>query len=147
MRLPLQAYARRMCQDGDLADDLVQETFLRAWRARSQFKPGSHFRAWLYTILRNAFRNHYRRARWQGEFHEGAAEISLARNEGQSAAVELNQVRSAIDRLPPDQGSALRLVAVDGLSYEEAAQEADITLSSLKSRVHRGRLALMEMMS
>lgn len=147
MRQPLRAYARRMCHDVELADDLVQETFLKAWRARAQFTPGSHFPAWLYTILRNVFRSHYRRARWQGEYFEATAEISLARNEGQSAHVELGQVQAAIDRLPPQQRSALRLVAVEGMSYEEAAQYADVSLSNLKSRVHRARLALSEMIN
>lgn len=147
MAQPLRKYARRLCNDRDLADDLVQETFLRAWRSESGFTPGSQFKAWLYAILRNAFRSHYKQARWLAALSDDRLIDSLAQKECQSATVELHQVEEAISTLPLDQRQALEMVTVGGMTYAQAAHHAHISVPSLKSRVHRARLSLSEIVN
>ncbi|TCP96375.1 RNA polymerase sigma factor (sigma-70 family) [Sphingomonas sp. PP-F2F-A104-K0414] len=138
----LRTYARSLAHDRDAADDLVQDTLLKAWKAHDQFVTGTNMRAWTCTILRNVFLSQRRRARFHGEYDEQVAEIRLARPESQSAVVELGDVRRAMEALSADQRDAIQLVSVEGLSYEEAARRLAIPLGSFRSRVSRGRRTL-----
>ncbi len=138
----LRAYARSLSRETDTAEDLVQDTLLRAWKSRDQFVPGTSLRAWTFTILRNVFLSQRRRARFAAEYDEVDAERRLATAETQTVCVQLAQVERAMALLRDDQREALRLVAIEGLSYDAAAQAACISPASLKSRVWRARVML-----
>ncbi|MCC2978234.1 sigma-70 family RNA polymerase sigma factor [Sphingomonas sp. PL-96] len=142
LRPRLQSYARSLSREDELADDLVQETMLRAWAARMRFQPGTSLRAWTFTILRNTFLSQCRRGRFVADYDEIDAEHRLAQPASQTAIAELSEVADLIDALPIPQREALRLVAVEGLSYEQAAERSGISLGTMKSRVSRARVAL-----
>lgn len=142
----LRSYAHSLVRDRDAAEDLVQETLLKAWAARASFQADTNFRAWMSTILRNIFFSQQRRARFHGEYDEFDAERRLATPERQSAHVELNDVLGALERLPDTQQEALRLVAIDGVAYDQAAAMTGISLPAFKSRVARGRAGLQALL-
>src|SRR5437773_3895388 len=113
----LRAFAISLSGNGDRADDLVQETLLRALANIDSFQPGSNLAAWLFTILRNLFRSDYRKRRREVEDADGSyAERSKSQPE-QTARVEFMQFRTALAQLPADQRQALILVGASGLSY------------------------------
>lgn len=142
----LRAFARKLSRNPDTAEDLVQETLLRSWSARDRFVVGTNMVAWTSTILRHHFLTLYHRNRRWGDYDEGAAERRLATSGDQDVALELNQVRDRMARLSPSLRDALTMVAVDGLSYEEASRRLGITLAALKSRVNRARMALQALL-
>jgi RNA polymerase sigma-70 factor (ECF subfamily) len=115
---------------------------LRAWASRKQFEPGSNLKAWTFRILRNLFVSQRRRARFVGEFDEGDAERKLAQGETQSGAVQLTELALLLEQLPATQQHALRMIAIESLSYEEAAGRAGVSVGTMKNRVHRAREAL-----
>ncbi|HEX8678831.1 MAG TPA: sigma-70 family RNA polymerase sigma factor, partial [Chthoniobacterales bacterium] len=138
----LSSFARWLVRDGEVAEDLVQETLLRAWASRKQFEPGTNLKAWTYRILRNLFLSQRRRARFVGEFEESQAERNLAQAESQTKSVELNEIAGLLEQLPSVQQRALRMVAIENLSYEEAASRAGVAIGTMKSRVSRARETL-----
>ncbi len=138
----LSSSARWLVRDRDAAEDLVQESLLRAWAARRQFEPGTNLVAWLRRILRNLFISQRRRAKFTGEVGEVDAERRLAQPETQSGAVELKEVAGLFEQLPALQQEALQMLVLDGLSYEQAADRAGVATGTMKSRVHRAREAL-----
>ncbi|WP_181814825.1 sigma-70 family RNA polymerase sigma factor [Sphingomonas aracearum] len=136
--------ARRWTRDGTGADDLVQDTLLRAWRARDRFEAGTNLHGWLLTILRNLYFSHVRRQRHVGTWSDDL-ERSLSTGEEQSATIELKQTLALVKQLPREQQDALNLVAVEHLSYEHASARSGIPVGTIKSRVTRARLALIGM--
>lgn len=138
----LRSYARTITRGGEAAEDLVQETLLRAWASRTRFEPGTNLRAWMFTILRNLFLTQVRRARFVGSFDEVDAERRLAHPGDQAASAEFNEALELIGRLPEEQREALTLVSLDGLTYDEAAAYAGTAIGTFKSRVFRARTAL-----
>lgn len=138
----LRAFARGLSGDRDVADDLVQETMLKAWMARSRFQAGTNFRAWTFTIMRNYYFTQVRRRRFVGEWSDLVADRLLAAPAEQDSTVELRDVMRALQQISPDQREALILVAAAGMSYEEAAEVAGVMLGTIKSRVSRARSAL-----
>lgn len=144
-RSRLTSFARWLVRDRDAAEDLVQETMLRAWASRKQFEPGSNLKAWTFRILRNLFVSQRRRARFVGEFDEGDAERKLAQGETQSGTAQLTELAGWMEQLPAAQQHALRMIAVESLSYEEAAGRAGVSVGTMKSRVYRAREALRAM--
>lgn len=106
----LKAYARSLTRGAEGADDLVQDTLVRAWAARAGFAEGTNLRAWTFTILRNLFLNQRRRARFEGEYDELAAEKRLARPEVQSIVVEVTDVQKGNGPAvaQPSRGAATR---------------------------------------
>lgn len=138
----LRAFARGLCGCRDRADDLVQEALLRAWSARARFCAGTNFKAWTFTILRNAFYSEARRARFTGEYDEGVAERVLRAPASQESAVELSDVMRALQGVPDSYREALMLVAVGSLTYEEIADICGIALGTVKSRICRARAML-----
>ena len=143
----LRAFARGLCGERELADDLVQETMLKAWSARSGFEVGTNFRAWTFTILRNHYFTLQRRKRFVGEWDDGVAERLLSAPAAQDRVVELRDMLRALQQLPSDQREALILVGAGGISYEEAAKIAGVATGTVKSRVSRGRAALEALMN
>jgi RNA polymerase sigma factor (sigma-70 family) len=138
----LRAFARGLCGCRDRADDLAQETLMRAWAARDRYRAGTNFKAWTFTILRNHFYSEARRARFHGDYDELHAERTLRHEATQESTVQLNDVLRALPMVPDSYREALILVAVGGLSYEEIAQICGIALGTVKSRICRARAML-----
>jgi RNA polymerase sigma-70 factor (ECF subfamily) len=143
----LRAFAIGLCGKTDGADDLVQETLVRAWANKTAFQPGTNLMAWLYTILRNAFYTEFRKRRHEVADTEGQFAAMLANRPTQESHIEFQEFRVALAKLPDDQREALLLVGSSGLSYEEAAQICDCALGTMKSRVFRARARLAGMLS
>ena len=142
----LRAFARGLCGRPDMADDLVQETLLKAWAAQERFEPGTSMRAWTFVILRNAYLTDMRRNRFRGEYDENVAERLLTQPAGQEEPIHLSDMHRALLTLPPERREALLLVGAGGFSYEEAAAICGCAVGTLKSRVGRARAALTAML-
>jgi len=143
----LRAFGRSLSGNRDLADDLVQETLLKAWAARKRFQAGTNMRAWTFIILRNLYLSQMRRARFKGEWDDLVAERLLAAPAGQDKHVELADMQRALLHLPQPQREALILVGAGGFAYEEAAEICGVAVGTIKSRVARGRVALEALMN
>jgi RNA polymerase sigma factor (sigma-70 family) len=143
----LRAFGRSLSGSRDLADDLVQETLLKAWAARKRFQAGTNMRAWTFIILRNLFLSQMRRARFKGEWDDITAAKILAAPASQDRHIELGDMQRALMYLPQPQREALILVGAGGFAYEEAAEICGCAVGTIKSRVARGRVALEELMT
>jgi RNA polymerase sigma factor (sigma-70 family) len=143
----LRAFGRSLSGNRDLADDLVQETLLKAWAARQRFQAGTNMRAWTFIILRNLFLSQMRRARFKGEWDDLVADRILAAPASQDKHVELGDMQRALLYLPQPQREALILVGAGGFAYEEAAEICGVAVGTIKSRVARGRVALESLLS
>jgi len=135
----LRAFAISLCGNVDRADDLVQETLLRALANIDSFQPGTNMSAWLFTILRNHFRSEYRKRRREVEDGEGRYAETLKTQPEQYGHVEFREFREALVKLPADQREALVLVGASGFSYEEAAHISANARSVPSSRASIGR--------
>ena len=131
----LRGYARALCRDAQAADDLVQDTILRALAAEIQWQPGTNLRAWLFTILRNAWLSGLRRRR-ESELTEGH---TLAAAAPQMGRMELADLAAAMAQLPAVQREALTLVGAQGFSVAEAAEICAVPEGTIKARMSRGR--------
>lgn len=143
----LRAFGRSLSGSRDLADDLVQETLLKAWNARRRFQAGTNMRAWTFIILRNVFLSQMRRNRFRGEWDDLVADRVLAAPASQDRNVELADLHRAMQQLPPAQREALVLIGAGGFAYEEAAEICGVAVGTIKSRVARGRTALEEIIA
>lgn len=158
---PLYTAALRMTRNPADAEDLVQETYLRAYRSYKSFEEGTNLRAWLYRILTNTFINSYRSKKRRPEITDvedvedlylfkrlGAA--SVGDTSGRSAEEELlervtdTEVKEAIEALPEQFRMAVLLADVEGFSYKEIADMLDVPIGTVMSRIHRGRRALQK---
>lgn len=142
----LRAFARSLCGDAIAADDLVQDTMLRAWKARDSYAANTSFRAWTFTILRHVFYSEKRRSWRSVELAPDVAERTLVASDDPSKGMELVELRNALDHLSAEQREAIILVGAGGLAYEEAAQIVGCAVGTIKSRVSRARKALTEML-
>jgi RNA polymerase sigma-70 factor, ECF subfamily len=138
----LRAFAVSLCGDIERADDLVQETLLKAWNHLDSFQEGTNLRAWLFTILRNTYFSECRRRRREVEDHDGTKAAELAVHPAQQGHIDMQDFRRALNVLPPDQREALVLVGAAGFSYEEAASISGCAVGTIKSRVNRARARL-----
>jgi RNA polymerase sigma factor (sigma-70 family) len=138
----LRAFARSLSGNRDTADDLVQETMLKAWAARDRFEPGSNMRAWTFIILRNHYFSQVRRNRFRGEWDQTSADRILSEPASQDKHVDLSDVHRALQALPETQRESIILIGAGGFSYEEAAEICGTAVGTIKSRVARGRMAL-----
>lgn len=143
----LRAFAISLSGNIDRADDLVQETLLRAIANIDSFQPGTNMSAWMFTILRNLFRSEYRKRRREVEDTDGSYAESLKSHPEQNSRLEFQEFRAALAKLPPDQREALILVGASGFSYEEAAAICDCAVGTIKSRVNRARTRLADLLS
>jgi RNA polymerase sigma factor (sigma-70 family) len=135
----LRAFARGLCGRPDFADDLVQETAIKAWVARARFTPGTNMRAWTFAILRNHYLSELRRNRHQVDYDPDAAERLLVMAPDQEAPLHLSDMEVALLKLSPERREALLLVGAGGFTYDEAAQISDCAVGTMKSRVARAR--------
>ena len=142
----LRAFAIALTNDVSRADDLVQETILRAWQSQDRFEPGSNLGAWLFTILRNLFYSHHRRMKREVADAEGSYAAQLRTAPEQEANAIVKDMWRALGELSPDQREALLLVGAEGMSYDEAARICGVAVGTIKSRVNRARRRLAELL-
>ena len=142
----LRAFGLSLTARGDQADDLVQETLMKAWKHHDSFEPGSNMKAWLYTILRNEFYTQLRKRKREVEDVDDFYSSKVAVHAEQEGHLDMADLRIALAKLPDDQREAVILVGASGLSYEEAAQICNVALGTIKSRVNRGRAKLVELL-
>lgn len=139
----LKKFAFRLCGREDFAEDLTQETLMKAWAARHQFKPGSKFLSWAFTILRNTWINRVRRdKKFVAEFDDQAAAQTLSAPAEQTATMELADLQRAMSELPTDQLEAVMLVGPGDYTYEEAGYILGCAAGTVKSRASRARSTL-----
>ncbi len=143
----LRAFAVSLSGNQDRADDLVQETLVKAWSNLSSFTEGTKLGAWLFTILRNIYYSEYRKRRREVSDPDGLFAATLTTGPAQSGHMDFLDFRAALAKLPPDQREALILIAASGLSYEEAAAVCHCAIGTMKSRVNRARSRLVELLS
>jgi RNA polymerase sigma-70 factor (ECF subfamily) len=142
----LRAFAISLCGQVDRADDLVQDTLLRALSNIHRFERGTNLNAWLFTILRNLFHSEYRKRRREVEDPDGSYAGRLKVQPEQGARLDFEDFRTALAKLPHDQREALLLIGASGFSYEEAATICGCAVGTIKSRVNRARSRLAEML-
>ena len=135
----MRAFAKSLCGDPTAGDDLAQDSLVKALSAHSSYQPGTNMKAWVFMIIRNGFysekRRSWRSVQWDVETHE--RDLTAVTNP--TGALELDELRRALQLLPDDQREALILVGAGGFSYEEVAEIAGVAVGTIKSRVSRAR--------
>ncbi len=142
----LRAFAISLTQNNDRADDLVQETLVKAWDKQTSFQPGTNLKAWLFTILRNEFYSQMRKRGREVQDSDGTLTAGVAIHPGQQGSIDLKDFRRALEQLPEDQREAIILIGASGFSYEEAAEICGCAVGTIKSRVSRARTRLQEIL-
>lgn len=151
----LRRVARQLTRDVDDAEDLLQETAVRAHRFADRFREGTSMRAWLHRILRNTFASRYRKRRREREVIERAhcegalyEQRTRASDEPRVVAASLSdEVMRALEALQPEFRAVLELVIIDGLSYRETAEALGCPIGTVMSRLHRARAAMVAALS
>ena len=143
----LRAFAISLTNDPIRADDLVQETLVRAWSHADHFASGTNINAWLFTILRNLFHSEFRKIKREVEDVDGTYAQRLRCAPEQQAHLDFQDLQLALARLPTEQREALILVGAEGLSYEEAAGICGCAVGTIKSRVNRARSRLVTLLA
>jgi len=142
----LRAFAWSLSHNGSDADDLVQDTLIKAWTNKDKFEPGTNLRAWMFTILRNTYYTHVLRRRREVRDEQGEYAGALRSPATQDWSVAMRALQTGLQRLPAEHREALILVGAAGLSYEEAAEICGCALGTIKSRVNRARARLLKIM-
>lgn len=142
--------AIRMTQNKQDAEDLVQEASLRAYRHFDKFRPGTNFKAWIMTVLRNVFINEYRRKMKEPqkiEFEKVEDFISLPETIGAREEIFSENIKSSIDKLPEELYTTIILFYVENFSYKEIANVMDVPVGTVMSRLHTARQLLKKRLS
>ena len=139
----LRAFAMSLCGNAARADDLAQETLLKAWDKRASFEAGTNLKAWLFTILRNTFFSEQRKRQREVEDADGLLSARLAVPPEQLGHMHASDFMNALQQLPLDQREALILVGAEGFSYEDVAAISGCAVGTIKSRVNRARQRLI----
>lgn len=142
----LRAFAMSLCGQSALADDLVQETLVRAWAKSALYRDGTNLMAWLFTILRNEFYSHLRKRKREVEDIDGDHASRLVSAPAQIPTLDVRDFQSALALLPENQREAIILVGAAGFSYEEAADIMGCAMGTVKSRLNRARTRLEEIL-
>lgn len=142
----LRAFALSLARNGHAADDLVQETILKAWSKFDRFEPGTNMRAWLFTILRNSFYSDLRKHRRELADSDGIHAARLSQKPDHDGHLAMRDFQIAFEKLIDEQREALALVGAMGFSYEEAAATIGCALGTVKSRVSRARKHLAQLL-
>ena len=143
----LRAFGRSLCADANMAEDLVQDTILKAWDHRAHFRMGSNMKAWLLTILRNRYYSQLRHRKFEVEDPEGKHAASIAVLPEHDVQAELHELDRALSTLRDEQRQALLLVCAEGLSYMQAATACNCAVGTIKSRIARAREQLGHLLS
>ena len=142
----LRAFAVSLCGNLERADDLVQETMLKAFKNIDSFQEGTNLKAWLFTILRNTYFSELRHLKREMEDADGIHAGRAAVHPAQHGHMDMCDLQDALKLLQDDQREALVLICAAGMSYEEAAEIAGCAVGTIKSRVNRARAKLSEIM-
>ena len=142
----LRAFAWSLSHNSSDADDLVQDTLIKAWTNRDKFEPGTNLRAWLFTILRNTYYTAAVRRRREVRDETGKYAATLSTGPTQDWSLAIRALQAALAQLPDEHREALILVGAAGLTYEEAAEVCGCALGTIKSRVNRARTRLLKLM-
>ena len=142
----LRAFGMSLTARSDRADDLVQETLMKAWKHHDSFTEGTNMKAWLFTILRNEFYTQLRKRKREVEDADGFYSSKVAVHAEQDGKLDMADFRVALAKLPEDQREAIILVGASGFSYEEAADICSVAVGTIKSRVNRARTRLSELL-
>src|ERR1700728_2165614 len=142
----LRAFAISLSASVSLADDLVQESLLRAWSNSEKFQAGTSLRAWLFTILRNIYYSNYSKRSREVQDSDGLYARRLRGPGDQESHLDLEDFRNALTNLPAEQREVLTLIGASGLSYEEAAVVCQVGIGTIKSRLSRARAKLVELL-
>lgn len=143
----LRAFARSLCGNATLADDVAQDAMLKAWNKRLSFQQGTNLKAWTFTILRNQFYSLKRRSWRATSLDQEVAEQTIVSTDNQDDSMRLNELRRALDMLSDDKREAVILVGASGMSYEEAGEICGCAAGTIKSRVSRARKELETIMT
>ncbi|TYP83949.1 MULTISPECIES: RNA polymerase sigma factor [Maritimibacter] len=142
----MRAFAASLTRNSAAADDLVQDTIVKAWKNFDKFKPGTNLRAWLFTILRNTFYSDLRKKKREVEDVDGAMASTLSEKPHHDGRLAMADFEKVFAELPVEQREALILVGASGMSYEEAAETCGVAIGTIKSRINRGRARLAELL-
>jgi RNA polymerase sigma-70 factor (ECF subfamily) len=142
----MRAFAMSLTRNSATADDLVQDTLVKAWTNIDKFQPGTNMRAWLFTILRNTFYSLRRKRKREVEDGDGALAATLSQKPDHDGRLNMRDFQTAFAKLGDEQREALILVGASGFSYEEAAETCGVAVGTIKSRVNRARTKLTELM-
>ncbi len=146
---PLRGYAMKLAKDGEDANDLVQETMLKAFRNKDKFSEGTNLKGWLYTIMKNIFINNYRRMVNSNIFTDDTENqyyINSMRNSGNNgaeSALAMKDIQNAIDKLNVKLKKPF-MMSFEGYKYEEIAQNLSLPLGTVKIRIHNARQLLQD---
>ena len=143
----MRAFAISLCGNRDRADDLVQEALVKAWNHLESFEQGTNLKAWLFTILRNAYFSELRKSKREVADSDGQLAARLSVPAEQQGHLELMDLNNALAQLPPDQREALILVGAEGFSYEDAATISGCAVGTVKSRVNRARVKVSQLLT
>jgi RNA polymerase sigma-70 factor (ECF subfamily) len=143
----MRAFAVSLTRNAALADDMVQDALVKAWSNLDKFQPGTNMRAWLFTILRNTYYSNRRKAKREVPDLDGSITASLSRKPDHDGRLNLMDFEDAFAKLPEEQREALILVGASGFAYEEAAETCGVAVGTIKSRVNRGRVKLVELLA
>ena len=142
----MRAFAMSLTRNSATADDMVQDTLVKAWTNIDKFEVGTNLRAWLFTILRNTYYSSRRKAKREVADVDGVFTESLSQKPDHDGRLQMADFRDAFAQLPDEQREALILVGASGFAYEEAAEMCGVAIGTIKSRVNRGRAKLSELM-
>ena len=142
----LRAFAMSLIGRHDRADDLVQDTIMKAWAKQDHFEMGTNMKAWLFTILRNELYSQMRKRGREVQDSDGAFTERMAVHPSQYGVMDLADFKKALDALPDDQREAVVLIGASGFSYEEAAEICNCAVGTMKSRVSRARARLQDVL-
>jgi RNA polymerase sigma-70 factor (ECF subfamily) len=142
----LRAFAVSLSGSFHQADDLLQETLLKAWSNSASFIPGTNMRAWLVTILRNTYYSQYRKRGREVSDPDGVYSANLATPPNQESAVDMSDFLVALSKLAPEHRDVLLMVGASGLSYEETAEICGVAVGTIKSRLNRARARLADLL-
>ena len=142
----LRAFAISLCRNVALADDLVQETILKAWSNIEKFDPQSNMLAWLFTILRNTYYSQYRKRGREVPDTDGIYSSRLATPPNQESSLDMSDFQIALSKLAPEHRDVLLMVGASGLSYEETAEICGVAVGTIKSRLNRARGRLADLL-
>jgi RNA polymerase sigma-70 factor (ECF subfamily) len=142
----MRAFALFLVRNGSAADDLVQDTIVKAWTNIEKFTPGTDMKAWLFTILRNTFFSLHRKRVREVADPDGLHAAKLSVRPAHDGRLAFNEFLDAFDRLSPEHREVLILVGANGYSVEEAAGMLGVAPGTVKSRTNRARARLVEML-
>ena len=143
----LRAFALSLTRNRATADDMMQDTVLKAWTNIEKFQPGTNMRAWLFTILRNNFYTSRRKLNREVADVDNVFSEKMSVKPDHDGRLQMKDFRAAFDLLPDEQREALILVGASGFSYEEAGNMCGVATGTMKSRVNRARAKLTELLA